>query len=664
MGFLRPVPMVKVGLLGLKSDREAVVALLHDLGVIQIEPLRKEALELLEPEHGGELQRQVSDGLLRFRTLKAALPQAPDGPPSAFLSLDAVLRAAAAVPVDAEVLELKREEDALITEARELGTTVELLERHRYYAGPLRLLRSARLLAFFGESSPDALLRLQGEVNALGEAAFVPGSRDKGSVRFLLAVPQEEADAVGRIAQQAGVHLAGIPALDGSIESELPELKAHRDAAEARLAQIRTRLVTIAQEWYARVASLEEAFTIENRKFEAWTRMGAGRYSFALEGWVPDRKYAALEAALRQRVGDRVDLSRLPTTEEAPTLMDNPPGVKWFEFFIKFYSLPQSTEFDPTWIFALAFPLFFGLMLGDAGYGAVILGICLWMIVGFPGGQHVPKGLRGFVTMIMGPKGMQLLARTLLPGCLLAIALGIGFNSYFGAHLPFYTGVFDPLHQASKLLLLAGFIGLGMVTLGFGLGALKAYYHHHPRELVAKLGGMVFAWGVAGFGLLVIYKSFGVAHPLSDLALAGLFGGLALILVGEGAQGLMALTEIVSHILSYLRLVGILLASAILALVINSVTYGMFVGASSGVALHAVYVAIAVVILLVGQMFNLVLGVFEPGIQGARLIFVEHFSKFYEGNGRPFLPFGSTRTHTRAAPADAPGPFLEGMDGT
>lgn len=76
--------------------------------------------------------------------------------------------------------------------------------------------------------------------------------------------------------------------------------------------------------------------------------MGAGRYSFALEGWVPDRKYAALEAALRQRVGDRVDLSRLPTTEEAPTLMDNPPGVKWFEFFIKFYSLPQSTEFDPT----------------------------------------------------------------------------------------------------------------------------------------------------------------------------------------------------------------------------------------------------------------------------------------------------------------------------
>ncbi|MCI4372300.1 MAG: hypothetical protein L3K02_01450 [Thermoplasmata archaeon] len=664
MGFLRPVPMVKVGLLGLKTDRETVVALLHDRGVIQIEPLRKEALELLEPEHGGELQRQVSDGLLRFRTLKASLPAIPTGTPAVFPSLDAVLTAAASVSIDAEVLELKREEDTLITEGRDVTTTRQLLERHRYYTAPLRLLRSARLLAFFGDSSPEAFAKLQGEVNALGESAFVPGPRDKESVRFLLAVPQEEADAVSRIAQQGGVHLAGIPALDGTIDAELPKLTARHDALELRLTQIRARLDAIAQAWYPRVASLEEAFTIENRKFEAWTRMGAGRYTFALEGWVPQRNYAALENALRQRVGDRIDISRIPTSEEPPTLMDNPPGVRWYEFFIKFYSLPQSSEFDPTWIFALAFPLFFGLMLGDAGYGIVILGICLWMIAGFPGGQHVPGSIRGFVTMIMGAKGMQLLARTLLPGCLLGIALGVAFNAYFGARLPFYTGLFDPLHSASKLLLLAGFIGLGMVTLGFALGALKAYYHHHRRELIAKIGGITFAWGVAGFGLLTIYKAFSIMHPISDLAVGGLLGGLGLIIAGEGAQGLMALTEIVSHILSYLRLVGILLASVILALVINTVTYGMFVGSSSSVALHIVYIAIGALILVVGQMFNLILGVFEPGIQGARLIFVEYFSKFYEGNGRPFLPFGSKRTHTRAESPDAAGPLLEGPNPT
>jgi V/A-type H+-transporting ATPase subunit I len=660
MGFLRPVPMVKVGLLGLKTDRETVVALLHDLGVIQIEPLRKEALQYLEPEHGGDLQRQVSDGLLRFRALKLALPPAPEAAPEGYPSLQAVLQAAAAVTIDAEVTELKREEDRLITERRDVATTLELLEQHAYYTGPLRDLRSQRLLAFFGESSPEAFGRLEGEVTALGEAAFVPGPRTKETVRFLLAVPQEEADAVSRIAQQSGVRLAAVPPLNGTIRDEVPGLQRRRDAMDTRLTEIRARLAAIATQWYPRVASLEEAFTIENRKFEAWTRMGAGRFSFALEGWVPQRNYASLEASLRQRVGDRVDLARIPTTEEAPTLMDNPPGIRWFEFFIKFYSLPESTEFDPTWIFALAFPLFFGLMLGDAGYGAVILGICLWMIAGFPGGHHLPKSLTGFVTMIMGPKGMQLLARTLLPGCVLAIGLGIAFNSYFGAHLPFYSGVFDPLRDASKLLLLAGYIGLGMVSLGFGLGALKAYYHHHRKEMIAKIGGIAFAWGVAGFGLLVIYQTFGLGNLPSLLSITGLVVGLGMILVGEGGQGIMALTEIVSHILSYLRLVGILLASAILALVINTVTYGMFVGTTSSVALHVVYIVLAVLILVVGQTFNLVLGVFEPGIQGARLIFVEHFSKFYEGNGRPFQPFGSRRVHTRAANPDAAGPFLEG----
>src|SRR5271155_1776818 len=125
MGFLRPVPMVKVGLLGLKTDREAVVALLHDLGVIQIEPLRKEAFQLLEPEHGGELQREVSDGLLRFRALKTALPPMPAGPPQGYPSLDAILRAATAVPIDTEVSELKREEDRLITERRDINTTLQ-----------------------------------------------------------------------------------------------------------------------------------------------------------------------------------------------------------------------------------------------------------------------------------------------------------------------------------------------------------------------------------------------------------------------------------------------------------------------------------------------------------------------------------------------------------
>jgi vacuolar-type H+-ATPase subunit I/STV1 len=82
---------------------------------------------------------------------------------------------------------------------------------------------------------------------------------------------------------------------------------------------------------------------------------------------------------------------------------------------------------------------------------------------------------------------------------------------------------------------------------------------------------------------------------------------------------------------------------------------GLILGASSSVALKAIlFVILGLVILVVGQVFNLVLGVFEPGIQGARLIFVEYFSKFYEGNGKEFHPLRTKRVYT--APLYQPSP--------
>ena len=81
MGFLRPVRMAKVGVIGLKTDRETILSVLHDQGVIQVEPLRKETLAIFPAEATPELQRQVADQLLRIRGIKSALPPtAPAAP--------------------------------------------------------------------------------------------------------------------------------------------------------------------------------------------------------------------------------------------------------------------------------------------------------------------------------------------------------------------------------------------------------------------------------------------------------------------------------------------------------------------------------------------------------------------------------------------------------
>jgi len=656
MGVLRPEKMVRVGLLGLKADEEQILTLLHDLRIAQIEPLSPAALQQLQPDRGTEFQRAVADEALRFRGLMNALPAVGPSRPARFDTPQDLLDAAQKVPIDGEVGELRREDDRLQTELKGLDETLDLLRRIDFYPDRISLLRSGHFLAFLAEGEADALAAVRSALPTEANAQFLFGSGGE-TARSIVVLGTAGADVLSRTAQANGVRLTAIPPLQGSVSEERAAATVRREAIALRRAEIAARLRAIATEWYGPVAAIDEALTIQNRKYEVVTKLGAGRDFFALEAWVPVRDVARLQSVVDRATQGRVCFYTVPTDEEAPTLMDNPRGIRRFEFFVRFYSLPQSNEWDPTLVFAIVFPIFFALMLGDWGYGLTILLICIWMIRGFPGAQRLPKFGKNFVKRIMGPQGMQQLAWALLPGCLLAIALGLWWDLFFG--FPVFQWVFG-YHAPSDLksnpgfvgilLLFAGFVGLAMVTLGFVMGVLKEWFHHHRRGAIGKVGGILFAWGIAFFGLSVIHPvtlgpltSAGTSFssPLFVTYVALLVVGLGLLIGGEGIMnGMMSFIEVVSHILSYTRLVGILLASIILALVINQVSVGLFHTGSVGLFIAGL------VVLVVGQSFNVILGVFEPGIQGARLIFVEYFSKFYTGNGKPFRPFGAARTHT------------------
>jgi V/A-type H+-transporting ATPase subunit I len=107
------------------------------------------------------------------------------------------------------------------------------------------------------------------------------------------------------------------------------------------------------------------------------------------------------------------------------------------------------------------------------------------------------------------------------------------------------------------------------------------------------------------------------------------------------------LPSMVSNIISYTRLLGILLASYVLAYLVDSQVVGPTSAGTPALIYGGIgYVILGAVLFLVVHMFNTILGILEPGIQGARLIYVEHFSKFTHGGGTPFLPFRGSRTHT------------------
>jgi V/A-type H+/Na+-transporting ATPase subunit I len=670
VGVLRPEKMSKVGLLGLKDDRERILTVLHDLRLAQIEPLSPEALAELVPERGTETQRLIGDEALRFRGLKTALPAVPVPAPRRFDTLAHILEATKTVPIDAEVGDLTREHDRLLTEQQTTEETIGLLEKIAFYTDRLEYLRAQSFVSFYGEGDPEATAALEAAIPPTADAQFLSDPAAPG--HLLVSLRRSSADLLARTAQSSGVRLSAVPPLSGTPVEELNALRGRREEIRRRRVAIAERLGALARDWYPTVAAIDEALQVENRKVEVLSKLGAGRATFALEAWVPTRDLARLETIVQSASGGRAYFYAVPTTEEPPTMMKNPGGIRRFEFFIRFYSLPQATEWDPTLVFAIVFPIFFGFMLGDWGYGVTILLICLWMIAGFPGAQHLPKAGRTFVKRIMGPQGMRQLAYALLPGCAIAIGLGLYWDEFFGYHLlarvAGYVAPLDPLKSSDVglLLIVAGFVGLAMVTLGFLFGLLKEYFHHHPRGVIGKAGGILFAWGVAFFGLSVIQpKTLGAitaggastANPVFDGTIAMLVVGLLLMIGGEGVQtGMMSLIEIVSHILSYTRLLGILLASVILALIINTIGGGLLVGGT------ILGIVVGLVIIVIGQSFNVILGVFEPGIQGARLIFVEYFSKFYTGNGKPFRPFGAARTHTVSsvtADGTATGPFVQ-----
>lgn len=667
MGILRPERMQKVGILGLKEDREAVLTALHDLKVAQIEPVSPDTLRYLEAERASDTQRTVGDEALRLRGLKNALPPRPGNHAVRFQNLEEVLANARKVPIDSEVGQLVREEDRLQTEARSIAENRSLLERLGFLPGRLDTLQMSHFLPFLAEGTEGVV---DGLSEIFTEETGVQIVRAPMGDRAIVLLPRERPDLVGRVAPSSGIRLTAIPALEGTVPAAREKIEARAKAVESRRQEIRVRLGQLSDEWYPTVAALDEALSIQNRLFEVYTKLGSGTSTFAVEGWVPQRELARLRATIETASRGRAYFYTVPTQEEPPTLMRNPPGVSRYEFFIRFYSLPQSTEWDPTLVFAIVFPIFFGFMLGDWGYGLTILAICLWMIAGFPGGGRLPKSIRNFVTRIMGPKGMVQLAYALIPGCLIAIGLGLYFDEFFGfsvlSALFGYNPAIHPAVNVGLLLLLAGYIGVAMVTLGFAMGALKEYFHHRYAAAIGKVGGIVFTWAIALVGLYVIHTG-SFSGTLFYLYVGIAVAGIVLMLIGEKFYALMGLIEVVSHILSYTRLVGILLASVILAGVINYI--GTHLQHHLTGDLFLVGIVLMVVIIALGQAFNVILGVFEPGIQGARLLFVEYFSKFYSGNGRPFRPFGAERTHTLppappAAVGTSPGdgPIVRGLE--
>lgn len=451
-------------------------------------------------------------------------------------------------------------------------------------------------------------------------------SVDEETLATIMVFPKKYSDAVHSFIYSVNVNEVRLPPeyMGRPFYDMIALIEETKNNALAERAEIDKHLSELSTAWYQELSVLKKILSDIKEELNAFSNFGQTEYTFVIMGWIPKKFVKRIRNSLNAAFGDRVVLRELPVTEEdmeqAPTFYDNPRWVKPFEFVMQLVSPPKYREVDPSPILALFFPLFFGIMVGDIGYGIVILLFALVMKRMFPAMEWL-KSM------------MNILIISSIP----TIIFGFIFGEFFGnfgemmgwIHPITLFGIsWNRVEAMIPMLILAISIGVIHVFVGLIVGIINAITRKSKKH-VSEKAGMLMAISslIIIMGIFVKLIPQDAFYPTIVLMLIA----IPLILYGAGAFGALEIMSTVGNILSYARLMAIGMASVILAMVANQL----------GGALDVVVIGAIVAIML--HMLNIVLAMFSPSIHAIRLHLVEFFSKFYKGEGIVYKPFKKER---------------------
>ena len=732
--MLRPERMSKVSVTGSKRVLSEVVDATHDLNLLHVTEYDGawEGFEPGEPAPGAE---DASEKLVTVRSLESILSvDADDAGPRRVLDDD---------ELEAELAEVRDRVNELDDRRDELGDQLRAVEESIEAAEPfvdlgidLDLLRGyEHVEVAVGEGDADAVERAL--VDAAGVGSFELYAGDETDVLAVVARPAPTAapGAVGEALVGTEFAALEVPDAEGPPEEHVADLERRRERLTSEIAATEDRLEEVRAEAAGFLLAAEEELAVDVERTEAPLSFATTENAFVAEGWIPSERYTEFSRHVSDAVDGHVEIEELERAsfgadgteqlreelpgsgsgeaggrgqpaatdggggsgvgdaradggnvvmrdDDPPVVQDNPDTVRPFEVLTRAVGRPQYREFDPTVVLFLTFPLFFGFMIGDVGYGVVYtaIGYYLWSTFDSDafrslGGITIASGL---FTILFGILYGELFGTHVIGQFLWHDAVGL-------KHAPIEKGL-ESAEFVFAWIVVSVLVGVLHLNAAWLFDFVENLEFHDLREAITESGSWILMLNGIWVWIFSVHQAaakpefvytvfdgapfaFGFAGFPAAVGIAGaVLSGIGFVLLATGGEGLINV-EIVEFLnvlvnaLSYTRIAAVLLAKAGMAFAVNFIVFGETGGESTAVFAHPLAGAapehgialvhqgpllalVGIVVLILGHALVLVLGITSAGLQAVRLEYVEFFTKFYDGGGREYEPFGHERRHT------------------
>ena len=416
-------------------------------------------------------------------------------------------------------------------------------------------------------------------------------------------------------------------------DRSLSEIIQEKEKLDAERAETENAMKELAENSipYLKAAQVRTSQLVDFDKVKLSADSLAGNKLMLLEGWAPAENAQQLNDFLKSSEV-YYEISDPVPGDNVPIQLNNKGFFKLFEPIMKLYMLPKYNELDLTPFFAPFFMLFFGLCLGDTGYGLfILLGISGYRLIA----KSISPSMKPILTLV------QLLGLSTAI-CGLLTGTCFGFNLY-DLHVPFIQKMKEVIMLDNQQMFNLSLI-LGAIQIIFGM-TLKAV--NQAIQFGFKYAISTIGWLLVLVSTAVAFAAPGVMAMGGTLHLAILaVGGLMVYLFNSPGKNIFLniglglwdtynmATGLLGDILSYVRLFALGLSGGILAGVFNSLAVGM---SPDNVIAGPI---VMVLIFVIGHSINIFMNVLGAMVHPMRLTFVEFFKNSgYEGGGKEYKPF-------------------------